>query len=129
MKQIKVASPDSVHALACLVGVAHHASQGRSVGCASALPPRLLLADPLAQQSNAGCSGLGLTTCSYHRKLPTVLLIELISESILAFTCRSPIDMIVNWILYSTETETSIKYSPAIFFVSLTKARILMKLR
>ena len=41
----------------------------------------------------------------------------------------SSIYMIVNRILNSTKTEPSVKNSSAVFFVSLTKARVLMELR
>ena len=83
----------------------------------------------MSEQSDTGRRSFGLTTSSYHGKLTTILLIKLISELTFGFVCGRSINMIIYWVFDSTKAEATIKDCPAVLFVSLAEARVLVELR
>jgi hypothetical protein len=61
-------------------------------------------------------------------KLARALLIELGRVLIFVLVCSGSIQMVVYRIFDATKVESAIKDRPAVFFISLAKARVLMEL-
>ena len=89
-----------------------------------------LLSYPLAQQRDSLRYFLLLTSLTNHCELTSIrLYLAVCSIGWLSRRYRpSSINMIINRILDASEIEAAIQDGPAVFLVTLTEARVLMKL-
>ena len=96
----------------------------RSIIVSSALTSSLL-PDTLPKEGNTSTHGFRLIILANDCKLAAIGLVAILT--CLPLVLHS-VYLIVYWILDSSETESSIKNSSAVLFVSLAEAWILMQL-